>query len=290
MAALRARLGVFFILAGVPAQIAATNVRTVPRNPPVSVSFDGLPVAGRTPSDAPPWEAPAALTCRPEARPIVIDPGHGGGDWGAVAGGKEEKDIALSVARKLRDRLQALGLGPVRMTRDTDDFVPLDGRVQDNSTWDGALFISLHVNKVVRHSPHGITVYFFGKGNVRGDRHHSRHRKVPPLPAPPVEQVKESAALALSLMHGLRREGLPVDPLERAQYYVLKNPRTPSVLVEMGFLSNPAEAKLLVDPAYQERLAEALAQSLAEHLARHASQRDVAVGAMLRTGALLSSR
>jgi len=156
----------------------------------------------------------------------------------------------------------------VRMTRDCDEFIPLNGRVDDTSAWGGGLFISLHANKVFRHRPHGIVVYSFGRGRGRSDRHHRRHRKVPPLPAPPADEVRAGAALAAELARGFRREGLHVDAVEHAEYYVLKNPRTPSVLVELGYLSNPAEAKLLADPEYQDRLAVALADALAEHLGR----------------------
>jgi len=259
MAALRARLGVFLLLFISPARAYGGTAPIPARTPPAS----GIP----------PWEAPAPRLCRIEPRPIVIDPGHGGDDLGAVAYGRYEKDIALAVARKLRDRLQALGLAPVRLTRDSDDFVPLDGRVRETSAWDGALFVSLHANQVFRSSLHGVTVYAFGHGPGRSDRNHRRHRKAPPLPAPPAEQVRASDGLAAALARGLRRERFQVEQPERAQYYVLKNPRTPSVLVEMGYLSNPVEAQLLSDPDYQDRLAAALARSLAEHLARYAAQR-----------------
>ena len=257
MAALRARLGVFFLLSVSPAQAFGRTTQ--------------LPRAS-TPADAAvrPWEAPAPRILQPQSRPIVIDAGHGGKDWGAMITGRYEKDITLAVALKLRDHLQALGLGAVRMTRDSDEFIPLNGRVDDTSAWGGGLFISLHANKVFRHGPHGIVVYSFGRGHGRSDRHHRRHRKVPPLPAPPSEQVRAGAVLGAELARGLRREGLRVEALERAEYYVLKNPRTPSVLVELGYLSNPAEAKLLADPEYQDRLAAALADGLAEHVARQA--------------------
>jgi N-acetylmuramoyl-L-alanine amidase len=159
---------------------------------------------------------------------------------------------------------------PVRMTRDSDEFISLNGRVDETSAWGGGLFISLHANKVFRRGPHGIVVYSFGKGHGRSDRHHRGHRKVPPLPAPPIEEARAGAVLAAELARGLRQEGLHVDASERAEYYVLKNPRTPSVLVELGYLSNRAEAKLLADPDYQGRLATALADALSERLARQA--------------------
>ena len=257
MAELMVFLGVFSLLAIVPGPAFS---RTTP-----------VPAHARHAPDLPDWTAGPSSLPSPELRPIVIDPGHGGRDLGAVVGSRQEKDIALAIARKLRSRLQELGLSQVRLTRDSDDFIPLDGRVQETSSWDGALFISLHANKVFRRSLHGITVYFFGAGSGRSDRRHRHlrhHSKVPPLPAPPQEQVRASGRLAASLVSGLRREGFRVEPLARAQYYVLKNPRTPSLLVELGYLSNPAEAKLLDNPAYQDRLAETLAKSLVSHLAQ----------------------
>jgi N-acetylmuramoyl-L-alanine amidase len=264
MAALRARLGVLLLLSLSPAQAFGRTTRIPGRPAPAGATSTPAGAA----ADVRPWEEPASRAAQPELRPIVIDAGHGGDDWGATVAGRFEKDITLAVSRKLRDRLQALGLGPVRMTRDCDEFIPLNGRVDDTSAWGGGLFISLHANKVFRHRPHGIVVYSFGRGRGRSDRHHRRHRKVPPLPAPPADEVRAGAALAAELARGFRREGLHVDAVEHAEYYVLKNPRTPSVLVELGYLSNPAEAKLLADPEYQDRLAVALADALAEHLGR----------------------
>jgi N-acetylmuramoyl-L-alanine amidase len=199
----------------------------------------------------------------------VIDAGHGGEDFGAVAFKRYEKDIALAVARKLQSRLQALG--PVRMTREDDRYVPLDVRVQETADWDGALFISLHANKVFRKKLRGLTIYAYGPGGGRSDRRHRRQRRLPPLLPPPPEQRRASAALAVRIMRDLRRGGFPVEPVERADYYVLKNPRTPSVLVEMGYLSNPEESRLLADPAYQDRLADTLARSLSSAAAATAA-------------------
>ncbi len=213
---------------------------------------------------APAYGGPAAFGV---ARPIIIDAGHGGADMGAVSAGEQEKNITLAVARRLKTELETLGLGPIEMTRDSDEFIPLNRRTDETSAWNGSLFISLHANKVPAKNLHGVTLYAFGKGQSRSDQHHRHHRKIPPLPAPPTAQIRAGALLARDLARGLRHCGVRVESVERADYYVLKNPRTPSVLVELGFLSNPEEAKLLADPAYQEKLAESLAAGLANHLA-----------------------
>ncbi|MDD5629564.1 MAG: N-acetylmuramoyl-L-alanine amidase, partial [Elusimicrobia bacterium] len=236
------------------------------------LALSPAPAFGRT-TQLPVRMPPAVATPRaplPDQRPIVIDAGHGGRDWGATVSGRFEKDIALAVALKLRDRLQALGLGPVRMTRDCDEFVPLDGRVREASAWDAGLFISLHANQVRGRAAHGITVYAYGKGRGRVGRRHRRRGKVPPLPAPPKERARSGVALGVQLARSLREDGLPIQSVGRAEFYVLKNPGAPSVLVELGYLSNPAEAERLADPEYQDRLAAALANGLAAAPARWA--------------------
>ena len=77
---------------------------------------------------------PAQEAPRP-APAVILDPGHGGRDLGAVVAGRREKDIALAIANKLRERLEARGAGPVRMTRDSDVYIPLYERVEDGVEW-----------------------------------------------------------------------------------------------------------------------------------------------------------
>lgn len=214
-----------------------------------------------------PQPAPAAAlpaTAAP-ARLIVLDAGHGGKDLGAVRRGRREKDLALAITRKLRDRLEKEGIG-ARLTRDEDVYVPLDQRINHSLAWDGDAFISLHLNQDRNAKAEGIEVYAFGARKSR--RFWRRRNRLPQLPAPPKAAREASAELASSLVRSLRGSGLRVDQPEKAGFYVLKNPRIPSVLVELGYLSNPGEAERLVDPAYQDRLADALAASLKGYLTR----------------------
>lgn len=190
--------------------------------------------------------------------PWILDPGHGGKDSGAVARGFREKDIALAIALKVKEKLEGLGGIPVLLTRDSDTYLPLDQRVGQSLEWGGRAFVSLHVNKVRRRGPRGITVFAFGRQRAFFRRRH----RVAPLPPPPQEQRRESREFAREITSSLRRQGFIVDSPGRAPYYVLKNPRIPSILIELGYLSNPREAELLSDPAYQERLASALALGL----------------------------
>ena len=194
--------------------------------------------------------------------PLIIDAGHGGNDWGATVAGRQEKDITLAVAKRLKE---AIG-SPARLTREEDVFIPLDQRIEASLNWSGAAFVSLHVNKVRSKSLQGITVYAFGRSGHRGWGRHASRRNLPLLPAPPKDAVQASAALAADVARSLRAGGFKVNQTDRAEDYVLKNPVIPSILIELGFLSNPEEAARLAGAEYQEKLALALAKSLTEHL------------------------
>ncbi|MFI5347897.1 MAG: N-acetylmuramoyl-L-alanine amidase, partial [Elusimicrobiota bacterium] len=130
--------------------------------------------------------------------PVILDPGHGGNDFGAVVKGVMEKDIALSVSLKLRDRIK--GDMPVVMTREDDTYVTLDHRVVNSVDWNGAVFVSIHLNKVRDKKLAGAVVYSYGPELRRHYRPRPRHRGVPPMPAPPGVDAKESEYLAGSMV------------------------------------------------------------------------------------------
>ncbi len=195
--------------------------------------------------------------------PVILDPGHGGNDFGAVVKGLREKDVALAVALKLRDRIK--GDMPVVMTRDDDTFVPLDHRVVNSVDWNGAVFVSIHLNKVHDKKLAGAVVYSYGPELRRHFHRRPHHRiKVPPMPAPPRVDARESEDLAASMVQTLRGDGFRVEEA-KADYYVLKNPAQPSILIEIGYLSNPDEAARLNDPAYQDKLVDAMAKAIEDY-------------------------
>ncbi|MDE2512184.1 MAG: N-acetylmuramoyl-L-alanine amidase [Elusimicrobia bacterium] len=203
--------------------------------------------------------APLPLPADRPVTPVILDPGHGGDDLGAVAQGLQEKDIALAVALKLRDKIK--GDMPVALTRDSDHYVTLDQRLVESVDWNGAVFVSIHLNKVRNKKLSGAVVYSFAV-QKRGAWHRRRHHpKVPPMPAPPGVEAKESAYLAGSLVKAMRADGFRVEPA-KSDYYVLKNPAQPSILIEIGYLSNPEEAARLNDPAYQDKLASSMAAAI----------------------------
>jgi N-acetylmuramoyl-L-alanine amidase len=205
------------------------------------------------------FQAPAQAAER-RSPVIVLDPGHGGQDWGATVRGMREKDLTLAVARKVKERLERLGLARVLLTRSEDVFTPLDERVDQSLVGGGTIFVSLHANQVRHKGLRGIVVYAFGKQPPA--KTPIRRRLLMPLPPPSAESSRLSGELASKLVRFLRGDGFRVEPPARADYYVLKNPSLPSILVEMGYLSNPKEAAQLDDPRYQDRLADSLARSL----------------------------
>lgn len=201
-----------------------------------------------------------------ESRPaVILDPGHGGSDLGAVIKGRREKDICLSVALKLQKSLDRPGGPGAILTRRSDVYIPLDRRVAAGSSRDSAVFLSLHANETRDRKERGIMVYSFGH-SWKAPK--SRRLRVPPLPSPSDEAAREGAILADMIARSLKAGGFRVSGVARTDYYVLKNPNHPSVLVELGFLSNPKERRSLGDPAYQKRLADTLARGLAAYLAR----------------------
>jgi N-acetylmuramoyl-L-alanine amidase len=211
------------------------------------------------PSSAMYSAAPLPASADRPLTPVILDPGHGGDDFGAVVKGLQEKDIALAVTLKLRDRIK--GVMPVLLTRDSDRFVKLNDRIVDSVDWNGAVFVSIHLNQVRDKRLSGAVVYSYGAETRRRPPHRRRHRKVPPMPAPPGVDAKESSFLAGAMVKAMRVDGFRVEQ-SKADYYVLKNPAQPSVLIEIGYLSNPEEAARLNDPAYQDKLVETMAKAI----------------------------
>lgn len=237
--------------------------------------------------------APSAAE-RWELDVIVIDPGHGGEDHGAIGvNGKAEKDITLAVALKLRTLLQRL-LPQTRivLTREDDRFVPLYRRGQIANEHRGKLFISLHCNAAPTkpHPARGIETYVLRPGRTpEAIRVAERENAVIRLEADPqryaafseehhiLATLAQSAFMRLSdrLAALVQQElvsaaGLPDRGIQQAGFYVLMGASMPSVLVEMGFLSNPADAAFLASPRGQWAVARGLAEALRKYAAEYA--------------------
>src|SRR5947208_12584936 len=164
---------------------------------------------------------------------VVIDAGHGGYDRGGIPGQRvAEKDMTLDVAQRLKRVLATSGYRVV-MTRDSDVFVSLGGRVAIANSYSDALFVCIHFNSAKRMGAGGIETYFYSRESL-------------PLASAIHYFV---AGGAPSSNRGVRRRG----------YYVLRKTAIPAVLVECGFLTNPTEAAYAQTASYRQKLAEEIA-------------------------------
>src|SRR5438874_3479603 len=164
---------------------------------------------------------------------VVIDAGHGGFDRGGIPGQRiPEKEMTLDVAQRLKTLLAAGGYRVV-MTRDSDVFVPLPGRVAIANSYGNAIFVCIHFNSAKHMGAGGIETYFYSRDSL-------------PLASAIHYYV---AGGAPSSNRGVRRRG----------FYVLRKTRVPAVLVECGFLTNPTEGQYVQTAAYRQKLAEEIA-------------------------------
>jgi N-acetylmuramoyl-L-alanine amidase len=208
--------------------------------------------------------------------PIVIDPGHGGGDTGAVSSnGYSEKTLTLEVARRLARELASRGHA-VRLTRNGDEPRALTDRTALANRLEARVFISLHANASTVSYVRGAETYYMSLDEGATDEHAAataelenragggdRARSAIDLilwDLAQAEVLNESADLALAVQGRLNsRLGLNDRGVKQAPFVVLTGATMPAILVEIGFLSNPTEASQLASAEHQERLAEALA-------------------------------
>jgi len=246
------------------------------------LEFRGPPLAaGERPAAAAVALRPARPSdAEPAVRTVVIDPGHGGENPGARgAGGSLEKDIALSLARRLRAELvNARGLS-VFLTRDKDVDVDLDERTAIANNYKADLFVSIHVNASRARGAKGSEVYFLSyqasDDESRRTAHFEGAAELPPGASAggdlalilwdmaQAEHLEESSALASRIQEALAvvtgSEGRGV---KQAPFRVLVGAAMPAVLVEVAFISNPEEEKLLASEAYQAKVAASLARGI----------------------------
>ena len=188
---------------------------------------------------------------------IVLDAGHGGMDPGAVGrGGKREKEVVLDIANRLRRLLASDGFRVV-MTRSDDRHMPLSER-NDLGKNGADLFISLHVNAARASSASGIETWIAPAG-LLGFRWLSGNYS---------RQIHaQNRAFAEALQRGMTAQtGAKNRGVKEGSFAVLSGLQIPAALVEMGFLTNPAEAARLAQPAYRQRLAEGIANGVRAYL------------------------
>ena len=213
--------------------------------------------------DAPPVLPPA--TVGPEQlRIVTLDAGHGGAETGAEGeGGAVEKDVVLSIARRFRGMLQErLGVRVI-LTRDGDRNLSLDERAAIANSNKSNLFLSIHADASPRRNARGSSVYFLSHTSAPANPSSSGGGDLDFIfwNMAQTAHLKQSSRLAeilqdeLQAVTGTERVNRGI---KQNSFRVLKGATMPAVLVEVGFISNPDEERLLVSPAYQDKLAEAL--------------------------------
>ena len=219
---------------------------------------------------------------------VVIDPGHGGKDPGAIgARGTYEKHIAFAAACELARRLRASGRCQVALTRERDVFVPLDDRVGEAERQKAALFVSLHADAVLDHNVHGASVYTLAgaasdpqtaalaeRENAAGRRGGASADGVSPQVAGILASLVRhetrigSARLQRQIVTSMAAsQPLLENPSRHAGFAVLKSASIPSILVEMGFMSNPHDEAALCTAAHRGRVANSIRHAVEAYLA-----------------------
>lgn len=235
---------------------------------------------------APAKPAPKAAKPAAPRHVVALDPGHGGKDPGAIGRrGTYEKQITITVATDLARRLEATGRYKVLMTRRSDLFLPLDDRVRVAQKADSLLFMSLHADSAPTTEARGFSVYTLSEkaSDSLAAAIAKRENAVDRIAGIDLSKhPKEVRSILLDLLHRetknnslMMAETLVqtldppfaslVRPHRQANFAVLRAPEIPSVLVEMGFLSNPEDEKLLNLKSYQARLAERLVTAVDEY-------------------------
>lgn len=224
---------------------------------------------------------------------IMLDPGHGGEDPGAIGSrGSMEKNVTLSIARRLRERIENDPGMKAALTRDGDFFVPLQTRVQKARRAKADLFVSIHADAWIKPEARGSSVFVLSEkgassaaarylaqkendadkvGGVNftvADPHLARTLMDLTQTATQNDSMKlgKSVLSNLGSVNALHKAGV-----EQAGFAVLKAPDIPSILIETAFISNPDEEKRLNDEEYQEKLAEAIMRGIRQYLARNPS-------------------
>ncbi|MGJ4939560.1 N-acetylmuramoyl-L-alanine amidase [Bradyrhizobium sp. HKCCYLS1011] len=243
-------------------------------------------------------QAPAATTpatqapvAPPDGRPVVvIDPGHGGVDNGTQTGEVPEKDLVLAFGLALRDRLEKTGKYHVVMTRDDDTFIPLGDRVKIAQKQSADLFVSIHADALPRGegTAQGATIYTLSDkaSDAEAERLAEAENRADAIGG--VNLTDEPTDVADILIDLARRETRTFSnrfahllmndmkptvhmhkrPLKSAGFRVLKAPDVPSVLVELGYVSNKGDMGNLISESWRSKTADAMARAVDSFLAK----------------------
>ena len=222
---------------------------------------------------------------------VVIDPGHGGEDPGALGrSGTQEKDVTLAISRRLKERIDREPNMRAVLTRDGDYFIPLQTRVEKARRVHADLFVSVHADAFIKPHARGSSVFALSErgatsvaarwlakrenaadliGGVNLDVK-DRYLKQTLLDLSQTATINDSLKLAKAVLSELGEiNTLHKAQVEQAGFAVLKAPDIPSILVETAFISNPEEEAKLRSDAYQAKMAEAVFQGIKRYFSRN---------------------
>jgi N-acetylmuramoyl-L-alanine amidase len=210
--------------------------------PEPSVNSGSVPVQIPVPVSPPMSTPPLSLPGRTNARLVVVlDPGHGGPDPGAIGiGGLQEKGVVLDISRQVAALLEQQGIQSI-LTRSDDRDLELEPRVRLARQNNATLFVSIHANAISMSRPdvNGLETYYFSRGQPLAQ---TVHRRV------------------------LQETGIGDRRVRQARFYVLRNTAMPSILVEVGFLTGRDDAPKLAEAAYRSQTAGAIARGIMQYL------------------------
>lgn len=234
------------VVATPPQTPAPAPVVSLPVPPPLNPT---PPVVRPTPTPSP---TPPTTSPPPSSQPapslpsirntrvvVMVDPGHGGHDSGAVGvNGLREKDVILPISQEVSRILAQQGVS-TKMTRSDDTFVSLDGRTKMANSAGVDLFVSIHANSSGSRSGNGVETYYYSAGRE----------------------------LAQSIQSNIiRRTGMTNRGVKQANFYVMKYSNMPAVLVEVGFVTGSSDSAKLADPSFRRQMAEAIAEGVLNYI------------------------
>jgi N-acetylmuramoyl-L-alanine amidase len=230
-----------------------------------------------------PAAPPESKGAKPQPPLVMLDPGHGGKDPGAIGvSGTYEKQVALATALELKRQLEAGGRYRVELTRSRDVFIPLDERVDRAQHKGAALFVSMHADALADHSVRGASVYTLSQtasdaqtaalartensaDRFLGGQWQGTSPEVSEILASLVRQETRVGSVRIARrLVGCLDQDLPMlpNPDRHAGFVVLKAADIPSVLVEMGFMSNPRDEAALRQPDHRKLVAQAMQRAV----------------------------
>ena len=258
-----------------PSEAKPQTPRAEKKRVPPPKASKSAPEPPKTPSPVP--DPSLAQQLGLSVKTIVIDPGHGGKDPGAVSQARQEKQIALRLSKVLRDILVKKGYN-VRLTRETDVFLPLRKRTQFATNQKADLFISIHTNASTSGQAAGIETYYLALASDESARLTAMRenagaeynmKELDALVGRILKESKSTESRRLAeLIQAQLASGKQVRNrgVKHAPFVVLIGTKVPAVLVEVGFISNPTEGQKLTTKAYQRQLANAIAKGIEQYI------------------------